>query len=146
MPEEYYRFNPNDSNSKWDFTKKEPDIVVVNLFQNDSWLVNQPNNEQYKRRFGTMAPTKQQTIESYVSFLKTIRSKYANAKIICMLGNMDITKQNSVWPDYVNKAVTKIDDSKIYTLFVPYKNTPGHPKVNEQQLIAEKLTAFIKSI
>ena len=39
MPEIYDRLVPTDSTSKWDFSLYRPDIVVVNLFQNDSWLV-----------------------------------------------------------------------------------------------------------
>jgi len=146
MPEEYYRFDPNEETSQWDFSSKEPDIVVINLFQNDSWLVKKPKNDQFIRRFGLLAPTKEQTIESYASFVKTIRSKYTNAKIVCMLGNMDITENSSKWPNYVKEAVARIGDAKIYTIFAPYKESPGHPKVDEQKRIADTLTAFIKSI
>ena len=32
-----------------------------------------------------------------------------------------------------------------YKLFVPYKGTKGHPRVNEQAIIADKLTTFIKT-
>jgi hypothetical protein len=32
--------DPVDSTSKWDFSGYTPDVVVINLFQNDSWLVN----------------------------------------------------------------------------------------------------------
>jgi len=40
MPEMYDGLNPADGNSKWNFNEYTPDVVVVNLFQNDSWLVN----------------------------------------------------------------------------------------------------------
>jgi hypothetical protein len=146
MPDEYSRFDPSDKNSQWDFSSKEPDVVVINLFQNDFWIVNNPKNDQFKRRFGSVAPSKEQTIESYVAFVKTIRSKYANAKIVCMLGNMDITKQGSIWPGYVKEAVARISDAKIYTLFVSYKDSPGYLNVNEQKMIADTLTAFIRAI
>jgi hypothetical protein len=36
MSEMYDRLDPTDSLSKWDFTKYTPDIVVINLLQNDS--------------------------------------------------------------------------------------------------------------
>lgn len=45
MPEMYDRLNPGDPNSKWDFSKFTPDVVVINLFQNDSWLINNPCND-----------------------------------------------------------------------------------------------------
>ncbi|HEY5390862.1 MAG TPA: hypothetical protein VIJ57_02010, partial [Hanamia sp.] len=39
MPKMYDRLDPTDSTSKWDFSKYTPDLVVINLLQNDSWIV-----------------------------------------------------------------------------------------------------------
>lgn len=36
MPEMYDRLDATDSTSKWDFAKYTPDLVVINLFQNDA--------------------------------------------------------------------------------------------------------------
>ncbi len=144
MPDIYDRLNPSDPASKWDFSQKQPDVVLVNLFQNDSWIVNLPNNEQFKRRFGTTKPTEEFLINAYQNFVRSIRSKYPNAHIIAMLGNMDITRAGSPWPGYVEKAVTGLQDPKIHTLFAPYKNTPGHPRVEEQKAMADLLIAFIQ--
>ncbi|WP_271766541.1 SGNH/GDSL hydrolase family protein [Aquimarina algiphila] len=145
MPEMYDRLNPNDPNSKWNFDEKKPDIVVVNLFQNDSWIVNQPNHVEFKRRFGNKKPTEDIIINKYQSFLKKIRKHYPDTSIVCLLGNMDITKENSPWPGYVSNAVKTMGDKDIYTCYVPYKNTPGHPKVEEHQIVAEKLLQIIKT-
>lgn len=144
MPEMYDRLNPNDPNSKWDFSQKTPDIVVVNLFQNDSWIVKLPEHKEFKRRFGEKAPTDEERVEAYSNFIKTIRNTYPKASIVCLLGNMDITIEGSKWPGYVEKAVQELNDAKIFTSFVPYKKTKGHPIVEEQQLIADKLTNTIK--
>jgi hypothetical protein len=43
MPEYYYRLNPDDPESHWNFSDYSPDVVVVNLFQNDSWLIQNLN-------------------------------------------------------------------------------------------------------
>ncbi|SDX18177.1 GDSL-like Lipase/Acylhydrolase family protein [Lutibacter oricola] len=145
MPEMYYRLNPNNENSKWDFTQKTPDVVVVNLFQNDSWIVNRPKHEEFKRRFGTEKPSEEKIINAYANFLKSIRSKYPKTPIVCVLGNMDITKAGSKWPSYVESAVKSLNDNEIYTCFSAYKNSKGHPKVEEHQLIANKLIATIKN-
>jgi len=145
MDEMYDRLNPADKNSKWDFNLTTPDIVVINLLQNDSWLVNRPENDQFKNRFGHKAPTDDFIINSYKSFVQKIRNKYSNAKIICMLGNMDITQKGSKWINIVKNAVSDINDNNIYTLFVPYKNTKGHPNVKEQNVIADSLIHFIKN-
>ncbi|RNI32462.1 electron transporter RnfD [Rufibacter immobilis] len=144
MPEIYDRLNPSDASSRWDFTQKQPDVVVINLFQNDSWLVNRPEHEQFKRRFGTEKPTEQDLVTAYQNFVKGIRAKYPQAHIIAALGNMDITRAGSPWPGYVEKAVAGLQDKKIHTLFAPYKNTPGHPRREEQQAMAQLLIGFIE--
>ncbi|WP_281637207.1 SGNH/GDSL hydrolase family protein [Flavobacterium marginilacus] len=143
MPEIYDRLNPMDPNSKWDFTQYTPDVVVVNLFQNDSWIVNMPKNEQFISRFGTSKPTDEFTILAYQNFISSIRIKYPNAHIICALGNMDATKAGSKWPNYIKQAVERINDSKIYSLIFPYKNTGAHPNKQEQQMMADDLIGFI---
>jgi len=144
MSEMYDRLDATDSTSKWDFSKYTPDLVVVNLFQNDSWIVNLPNNDQFKARFGTTPPTPEFIINAYANFVKTIRSKYPNAKILCILGSMDATKPGSPWPGYIEKAVAGLNDSNIYTHFILYKNTNGHPNIKEQQAMADDLIGFIE--
>jgi hypothetical protein len=143
MPEMYDRLNPSDSTSKWDFSKYTPDIVVINLFQNDMWLTASPNHPQFKARFGTTPPDVPTIIQSYQSFLKSIRGKYPNATIICALGSMNATQKDSPWPGYIEEAVKGLSDSKIVTHFFPYKNTSGHPKVAEQKVMADDLIDFI---
>ena len=143
MPEMYNRLDPTDSTSKWDFSKYTPDVVVINLLQNDSWIVTLLGNEQFKKRFGTKPPDSTFIITSYKNFVQTIRTTYPKAQIICMLGNMDITKEGSPWPGYVQDAVNELHDNKIFTFFAPYKNTPGHPKTKEQKILADQLIYFM---
>ncbi|WP_242919577.1 SGNH/GDSL hydrolase family protein [Pontibacter liquoris] len=145
MPEIFDRLNPALPESKWDFTKYKPDIVVINLLQNDSWLVKRPEHDEFKRVFGTTPPSQEFIVNAYRSFVQQIRAKYPDAQIICMLGNMDITREGSPWPGYVQQAVAGMHDTKIHTLVVPYKNTPGHPDRQEQQQLANSLIRFIES-
>ena len=143
MPEMYNRLDPTDSLSKWNFSDYTPDVVVINLLQNDSWIVNMPDNEQFKKRFGSIPPNESQIVNAYKDFVQTIRTTYPNASIICMLGNMDITRTGSPWPGYVQKAVNELQDKKILTYFAPFKNTGGHPKTKEQLTMAKGLIKFI---
>lgn len=143
MPEMYYRLDPNDPNSTWDFSKYRPDVVVINLLQNDSWLINNPKHEQFINRFGSDKPNESVIISAYQDFVKHIRSVYPKAKIICMLGNMNITREGSPWPTYEDKAVNGLNDRNIFTFIVPYKRTPGHPKKEEQRALANELIKFI---
>ncbi len=145
MPDIYDRLNPADSASRWNFSNYTPDIVVVNLFQNDSWLVNQPEHVQFKRRFGKAKPSETFISNAYKSFIQSIRNKYPKAQIICCLGNMDATKEGSKWPVYIEAAVAAMKDKKIATHFFPYKNTGGHPDIKEQETMAADLIQFIET-
>jgi hypothetical protein len=143
MPEVYDRLDPFDPNSKWDFNTYTPDVVVVNLFQNDYWLTNNPNHAQFKQRFGTTKPTADFIIKSYRDFISSIRVKYPKAHIICALGNMNATEAGSKWPGYIEQAVAGLNDGKIHSVFFPYKKTSGHPNKKEQQAMADELIRFI---
>jgi hypothetical protein len=144
MPDIYDRTDPTDSTSKWDFSKYTPDIVVINLFQNDSWLVNMPQSENFRHQFGTKAPSESDVIAAYKRFVSTIRSKYPNASIICALGSMDATRKGSAWPGYIQTAVAQLNDKKIYTHFFAYKGASGHPVVSEHKVMADDLIDFIE--
>jgi hypothetical protein len=145
MPEMYDRLDPTDPKSKWDFKKVTPDIVVINLFQNDSWLVNMPDHPSFKERFGNQAPDKEVIVRAYRSFVSAVRDKYPDALIICALGNMDATKEGSLWPGYVSKAVSDLNDKRILTHFFPFMNKAGHPRKEDNELMAKSLIDFIKS-
>jgi len=139
MPQMYDRLAPRNPASHWDFTRWRPDIVVVNLLQNDAWLL--PREKQ--------PPSSRQIIHAYTDFVRALRGHYPDARIICMLGNMDITAKGSPWPGYVEAAVQAMragGDRRIYSLVVPYKNTSGHPDIAEQRVLAQALVSRIKSI
>jgi hypothetical protein len=56
---------------------------------------------------------------------------------------MDATKTGSPWLGYIDEAVASLHDRKIFTHFIPYKNTNGHPSAKEQQAMADDLIGFI---
>lgn len=144
MPEMYDRLDASDPHSKWDFRKYTPDVVVVNLFQNDCWLTNMPTHPQFRFRFGNTAPTPAAIVAAYRTFIQQLRSKYPSAHIICALGSMDAVREGSPWPGYIRQVVSQLKDKKIYTHFFKYKNTPGHPKTSEQKIMAVSLINFIE--
>jgi len=144
MPEMWDRLDPTDPASKWDFSKVQPDLVVVNLFQNDSWLVHMPEEPTFEQRFGNEAPDEEKIISSYVDFISKLRGVYPETPIICALGSMDATREGSPWPGYVTTAVENLDDQELYTLFFPYINKPGHPRVEDNRKMADQLISFIE--
>ncbi|MAJ51359.1 MAG: electron transporter RnfD [Flammeovirgaceae bacterium] len=135
MPELFDRLDPRNALLKWDFSTWKADIVVINLLQNDAWLINNLSP----------VPNDQERINAYKNFIKKIRMKYEDALIICTLGNMDACKEGSVWTNYVEMAVKDLSDNKIFYVPMTYKNTEGHPTVIENKEMADVLIPFIKS-
>ncbi len=144
MPEMYDRLDPTDASSKWDFSAFTPDVVVVNLFQNDSWLVQKPEHPEFIRQFGTQAPDASSLIHAYSRFIAELRAKYPDSHIICALGSMDATRDGSAWPGYIQASIQQMNDPKLHACFFPYKNTGGHPLVSEHEVMADSLIAFIE--
>jgi lysophospholipase L1-like esterase len=143
MPEIYDRLIPTDKTSIWDFSLFTPDIVVVNLLQNDSWLVNVPDNEEFKKRFGENKPTNDYIIKAYERFITNLRKQYPKANIICTLGSMDAAKKGSEWINFIKSATTNLNDNKIYTHIMPYIKSSTHPSIGDQQIMAKSLSQFI---
>ena len=143
MPQFYDQLSAVGNNdTHWDFSQWTPDVVVINLFQNDKWLIDR------EKRI-VPSPTEEQRIQGYVDFVKIIRSKYPEAYFICALGSMDATQAGSLWPGYITAAVAKIKQDnpteKIDTLFFEFTGFGGHPRVKQHQANAAKLTALIKA-
>jgi len=140
MPQFYNQLDAVGNNdSQWDFSQWQPDVVVVNLFQNDSWLV--------AKRLSPV-PNKQQIIQAYRDFIAKIRGVYPNAYLVAALGSMDATKNGSPWPDYIKAAVKQhqsdTNDKNIDTLFFNFDGFGQHPRVKHHQKNAALLTQFIK--
>ncbi|WP_281615130.1 SGNH/GDSL hydrolase family protein [Flammeovirga sp. SubArs3] len=144
MPELYDRLNPNDKKSKWDFSKKIPDLVVINLMQNDKWLMQNPDNENFLKRIGRRQLEGEEIIEKYSQFLQGIRLKYPNTPIICTLGCMDISSKSSVFPEYVKSAIHYMRDDQIYYLEYPFLAKLVHPSVEMHTKMSQYLVEFIR--
>jgi lysophospholipase L1-like esterase len=144
MPEIYDRLDPTDPNSKWDFSFYRPDIVVINLLQNDSWIVHLPEIEEFQNRFGREAPDDKFIITAYQQFVSNIRNHYPEAHIICSIGCMDAAKEGSEWMDYIDEAVANLNDKKMYTHFMPYIEATAHPSISDHKAMAKSLIGFIE--
>ncbi len=140
MPQFYDQLSAvGNNNSSWDFSKWTPDLVLINLMQNDKWLIDNEKRLQ-------PVPDDAQRIAAYQQFIATIRSKYPKAQIICALGSMDATATEQ-WPNYVRQAVKNLQkqgDTQLDTLFFPFTGYGQHPRVAQHQANAKQLTAFIR--
>ncbi len=122
----------------WDFNKIQPDVVVINLGTNDT---NYCNSDENKADF----------VQGYVSFLKTVREKNPNAKILCTLGIMG----DSLF-DSVQKAVDdykeETEDLNVDAMKFDVQNysdgyaADWHPTEKTHAKAAAKLIEKIKKI
>lgn len=148
MPLMYDKINPLETTRFWDFSRYQPDVVVVNLLQNDASIISNPSGYQtsYNWAFPNGAPSDEYIVDAYKSFLIKLRSKYPTAKIICTLGNMSAVavSQNGRWKNYITTAINQLNDNKVYVNFFAYRGVSGHPKANDQAQMAQNLICFIK--
>lgn len=143
MPDVYNQISGVGNNqSKWDFQQWQPDVVVVNLGQNDSWLI---DNEK------RIQATKNDIITAYEAFINTLKAHYPNATFVVALGSMDITAPHRKhWPAYVQTAINNLNkadkESNIHYVELPYTGFTHHPRIQQHQKNAAILTKEIKRI
>nr|GEU28127.1 hypothetical protein [Tanacetum cinerariifolium] len=150
MPQFYNQLSAVGVNdSRWDFSQWTPDVVVINLFQNDKWLIDREQRLQ-------PVPTDAQRIAAYKDFVQKIRAVYPRAYIVCALGSMDAVSPGSKWPGYVRSAVAQLregqdgqngqngeqKDERIDTLFFDYTGFDKHPRAGMTDSYCRGLKLF----
>ena len=119
------------SGKRWDFSKWKPHLVVINLFQNDSWTIKKPS--------------KAKAIAAYIGFVKRIRAHYPMAKIVCALGSMSANQgQWAAWVRESVKLMNNAGDKEVYCYIFKIRTGHRHPNKQEHAKMAEELTAFVK--
>ncbi|AFZ35273.1 electron transport complex, RnfABCDGE type, D subunit [Stanieria cyanosphaera PCC 7437] len=128
----YDQIKPLKDAPSWDFNQYIPNLVIVALGQNDASSIDLNSDL-----------TSTEWKQHYKNFVANLRSKYPNAYFICMFPNM---YHDRAWDNYLNEAVTEYkneqQDNKIHSL-ITEQVTPGHPRVSEQQLMADALKNLI---
>lgn len=123
----------------WDFTKRQPDVVVINLGTND---YSYTQNDAAKKEEYTVA---------YVDFLKQVREKNTDATILCTLGIMGAELYPCI-EDAAARYTAETGDTNIHTMkFDTQSMSDGiaadwHPTEKTHTKAAEKLTTKIKEI
>jgi lysophospholipase L1-like esterase len=122
------------ASKKYDFsTGRTPDIVVINLGQNDVGL-STDKGKKFPSDFE----------EKYTAFLKEIRAQYPNAWIIVATGGMGAVKSSRDLVRQIANAVKAQNDTKIIK-FEYRAFTYNHPRVDTHLLMAKQLENFIKT-
>lgn len=130
-------FKPSEID--WDFGKRQPDIIVINLGTNDDSYTKDIKERQ------------EEYCAAYTEFLKTVRSNNPDAKIVCALGIMT----DRLFP-YVQKAAddytAETGDSNISTLKFDVQipadgySADWHPSVKTHDKASQKLADYLKTL
>ena len=138
-----FSWSPNGSfvpaNIDWDFSGRQPDVVVINLGTNDDSYTKTEKDRQ------------EEYAAEYVNFIKTIREKNPDAKIVCTLGVM-----GDRLFEYVQKAAddytAETGDKNVYTMKFDVQSPDDgysadwHPSITTHDKAAAKLSEEIKKI
>ncbi len=122
----------------WDFAQFTPDAVVINLGTNDNSYCK--NDEEKKEAY----------IVGYVAFLKQIREKNPNAKLVCALGIMGAELYPSI-EKAVERYTQETGDTNITTYRFAVQNqaedgiaVDWHPSAATHRKSAERFAEFLK--
>ncbi len=129
MPEIWNRLHPDPTSAMYDLKSRRPDVVVINLGQND-W------SKSVGKDFEP----------AYAAFVQEIRATAPNALIVCLLGVMQVGWDQSAYPSYIQNLVTKLrnqGDDRI--VFYGFKGqTKEHPRVADHLQMAEELVELLR--
>ncbi|HEX8235874.1 MAG TPA: SGNH/GDSL hydrolase family protein [Abditibacteriaceae bacterium] len=133
MPDVFDKTNLRENSGPWDFRRYQPDAVTICLGQND----------------GTRDP--QVFRETYINFIKKIRSVYPQAHIICLTSPMADENLTAFMKENLTQVVAHVNeggDRKVHKYFFSKRynhGCGGHPDLSDHRMIANELSAFLKS-
>ncbi len=137
----YNTFNGEKPQSvAWDFSKFQPEVVVINLGTNDDSYV---QGDSDKAAEYTAA---------YVEFLKKVREKNPDARIFCTVGIMGTRIYTAVEDAYIEYMNETGDENVSVFMFDPQNSAEDglaadwHPTEKTHQKASEKLAAEIKTV
>lgn len=136
LPKFYDLTLPSQPGSSWDFSRFQPDAVVVNLGTND---------------FSTQVDPDQATFEgAYRALLVRLRQVYPSAHILCTNGPMLSGADLSTLRGYLTNVVAAMADPKISTFQItPQDGSDGygcdwHPSAARHQKVALDVEAALR--
>jgi lysophospholipase L1-like esterase len=138
MPVLYERTLPARPESRWDFARWVPDVVVINLGTNDFSLGVSP---------GSRFP------EAYAGLVRRVHAAHAGARIVCCLGPM---LQGAALAEARAGVTRVVEDARAAGLRrIDFVELPpqsaangfgcdGHPSAATHRLLAAQLTAALR--
>lgn len=139
LPELYDRTLPTDDNSRWDFTRWTPDVILINLGTNDF--------------SGKTFPDEAGWTGGYKAFISQLRAHFPKAQIYCATGPMLYGKPLETVQRYLTTMVAGIHaagDTKVHLL--EFKTQDGndgfgadwHPNLKTHGIMADTLISALQ--
>ena len=148
FPDLYRLIYPdNPEGPMWDVQEFIPDVIVINLGNNDFNVLDEtgvphwPDPERFKAAYGR--------------FVRTLREYFPRAKIVCSIGplmNDNYPKDRKHWTkiqEWVRQMVTSLGDPQVYyfayepILADPY-GEDWHPTAEGHQQMATEMGKFLR--
>ena len=128
------RLYPNAASAPADLNAWKPDVVFVNLGEND---------DSYSSAKGRLFPTV--FADEYVALVRAMREAYPAAQIVLLRGGMFGGSQSPALRDAWESAVSRLEahDPKI-AHFVFSHWSKNHPRVADDRAMADELIAWLK--
>lgn len=126
---------------KWNFVKNPVDLILINLGTNDDSYL----KFDYENRSSEF-------ISGYVDFLKVVREKNPNAKIICTMGLMGGYQTYEYIQQAINIYMSKTNDDNIFCFRLDDQDSINgyganwHPSIKTQELCSKVVIEKIRKI
>jgi hypothetical protein len=134
--ETWDRVYPDPTSARADLTTWTPDVVFVNLGEND---------DAFTTAKGLLFPTEEYA-SGYVAFGQSIRRAYPAAHIVILRGGMPGGAQSerlrAPWESAVEK-LESTDPRVSHFVFKHWANT--HPRVTDHRAMADELIAWLNA-
>jgi lysophospholipase L1-like esterase len=140
MPLYYGRTLPNRADSAWDFSRYQPQAVVINLGTNDMSTTSDPSEQEFTG--------------AYIDLLTRVRTAYPEALILCTVGPLlngaDLTAARAYIAAAVQQRVSAGDDAVQMFELAPTNASDGygcdyHPSLRTHEIMAEVLTTTLQA-
>ncbi|MCM1283648.1 MAG: hypothetical protein NC180_07715 [Muribaculaceae bacterium] len=124
--------------SLWDFSRWQPQLVLVAIGQNDSnpldYMRRNPHGEEARRWKA-----------HYRGFLQSLRGVYPLASIVCIT---TLLEHDRGWDDAIGEVCGSLADPRIthYLFRRNGRGTPGHLRIFEAYEMAEELVCYIEGL
>lgn len=135
MPQVWDRVAPHADAPLAPLEEREPDVVLVNLGQNDHGLP-ASRGEPFPQDF---APR-------YLGFVRQLRHRYPHARLVLLSGGMTAWKEEPKLLPAIHAAAQRLrseGDGRVWT-YTFNAFAYAHPRIDVHQQMSEELVAFLK--